>query len=83
MLNVSSPLTSTDAATLLNWLQIKPLAQSSSGSDNSFEREQISLDARALFLLPNPSAPPPVHPSMHSPAGKALLLCLIPIPLPG
>lgn len=83
MLSASSPRTSMDTALPLNRLQMKPLARSSPGADISFEREQIPLDACAPFPLPHPSAPPPVHPSMHPPAGKALALCLTPIPLPG
>lgn len=83
MLSVSGLPTGTDAAMLLNQLQIKPLTRGSSGVDICFKRGQILLDACALLPLPHPSAPPPVHPSMHPLAGKALVLCLIPIPLPG
>lgn len=62
MLRACGPPTGTDAAMLLNRLQIKPLAESSSGADISLEKEQIPSDACALpptspillFLLHSP-----------------------------
>lgn len=80
MLSASSPPAGLDAAVLLNRLQIKPLACSSSGADISCKWEQIPLDACDLLSLPHPSAPPSVRLSIGAASSSRTSAHFVPHP---